>query len=116
MIFRFKIIYFEFDFGISDEEKYDFIVVGSGTSGSVLAARLSEVPEWKVLVLEAGAPESPSSLVPAMGTVVRRSPYVWGYQSEALKTACLGKICREPLELSIVSFEKKIPSRLEFKR
>ncbi|CAH2052115.1 unnamed protein product, partial [Iphiclides podalirius] len=72
------------------DESYDFVVVGGGTAGSVVAGRLSENPQWKVLLLEAGGDEPIASSVPAWVTSYWwRNDTDWLYHTEPQEKACL---------------------------
>jgi len=67
------------------QDAFDFIVIGAGSAGAVLAARLSEDPQVRVLLLEAGG-KNTSVLVrmPAgVGTLIKqKSKHNWGFWSE----------------------------------
>ncbi|XP_043270265.1 glucose dehydrogenase [FAD, quinone]-like [Venturia canescens] len=70
--------------------KYDFIVVGSGSGGSPVANRLSENPNWRVLLIEAGLPETFINQVPPITSILQQTHYNWGYRHQPQKTACFG--------------------------
>lgn len=70
---------------------YDFIVVGSGSTGSVVARRLSEVLDWKVLVLEAGEFGNNATEITGLSyKALIKSDYNWGYYSIPQRNTCLG--------------------------
>jgi choline dehydrogenase-like flavoprotein len=63
--------------------EYDFIVIGGGTSGLVVAARLSEDPTAQVLVLEAGENhlEDPRINIPALWPSLLGTELDWNFTS-----------------------------------
>lgn len=70
---------------------YDFIIVGGGTAGCVIANRLSENPKWNILMLEAGQPESTLNFVPGVAGLLISSTYDWGYIAEKTPGSCICK-------------------------
>ncbi|KAK4884070.1 hypothetical protein RN001_000341 [Aquatica leii] len=73
------------------ENEFDFIVVGAGSAGCVVANRLSEIPEWKVLLLEAGSEEPEVAEVPAFAPLLQRSSVDWAYLTQPSPTSCLAR-------------------------
>ncbi len=67
---------------------YDYVIVGGGSAGCVLAARLSEMPEAKVLMIEAGPRDTDRYIHMPVGFFkMTGGPLTWGYETTPLKQA-----------------------------
>lgn len=84
-----SLVYYNYDFFDPEnrpfnvkviDPEYDFIIVGGGSAGSVLANRLSEISNWKVLLLEAGGHETEISDVPILSLYLHKSKLDWKYR------------------------------------
>jgi len=66
--------------GAEPDREFDYIVVGAGTAGCVLAARLSENPENRVCLIEAGGSNRhPFIAIPAaVGAAIMSPKFGWG--------------------------------------
>ncbi|MEO6473196.1 MAG: GMC family oxidoreductase N-terminal domain-containing protein [Aeromicrobium sp.] len=67
-------------------DKFDYIVVGSGSAGGVIAARLSEDPSVSVLLLEAGGEDDADEIkMPAAFPALFKTKWDWNYQTVGQK-------------------------------
>ncbi|OQE20861.1 hypothetical protein PENFLA_c015G09797 [Penicillium flavigenum] len=73
---------------VQDGARFDFIVVGGGTAGNIVASRLAENPNVRVLVLEAGIGTSKDNeeiRTPGLAMNIRGSQYDWAYKTTMVK-------------------------------
>ena len=70
---------------MTDNKEFDYIVVGAGSAGCIVAARLTEDPNVKVLILEAGGKDTdPLIRIPlGLGKMHEGRKHDWGYDTEA---------------------------------
>ena len=70
------------------QERYDYVIVGAGSAGCVLAARLTEDPSVTVLLLEAGGDDRVDEItIPAAFAKQFRTKLDWGYATDSQKHA-----------------------------
>ena len=69
-------------------ETYDYVIVGGGSAGCVLAARLSENPDVRVCLVEAGRKDTnPLIHMPVGFAKMTTGPLTWGLSTAPQKHA-----------------------------
>ena len=96
--------------------KYDFIILGAGSAGCVLANRLSENPDFSVCLIEAGSKDKDPRLHIPIGFAFLgdKTKYNWAYETEPQKE--FAKVTVEEPEAAVVDSAggvHKVPSTSE---
>ncbi|XP_075222636.1 glucose dehydrogenase [FAD, quinone]-like [Lycorma delicatula] len=76
------------------QKEYDFVVIGAGSGGSVVANRLTENPDWSLLLLEAGKEEILMTDIPLLVSYILATDFNWGYTTEPNDKHCLSMVKR----------------------
>jgi 4-pyridoxate dehydrogenase len=104
---------------VSVDAVYDYIIVGAGSAGCVLANRLSEDEGARVLLLEAGGKDShPFIHIPlGLGLMHKRRMFDWGYDSEPEPhlngrriEAMRGKVLGGSSSINVMAFTRGDPA------
>nr|XP_034826598.1 glucose dehydrogenase [FAD, quinone]-like [Maniola hyperantus] len=69
-------------------EEYDFIIVGAGSAGCVLANRLTEVKKWKILLIEAGPEQPDVTMAPSFAPTLKGSNIDWNFRTQPEELTC----------------------------
>jgi choline dehydrogenase len=77
---------------VAGSESYDYVVVGAGSAGAVIAARLTEDPATRVLLLEAGGPADADEVsIPAAFSALFKTRWDWNYTTTEQKQLRSGR-------------------------
>ncbi|MBL8152075.1 MAG: GMC family oxidoreductase N-terminal domain-containing protein, partial [Blastocatellia bacterium] len=68
---------------MKEKEVFDFVIVGAGSAGCVLANRLTKNKKISVLLIEAGLPDKRQEIhIPAAFSKLFKTDYDWAYYTE----------------------------------
>src|SRR5437899_12721251 len=72
--------------GQTSGESFDYVIVGAGSAGCVLANRLTEDPNARVLLLEAGGEDDADEIhIPAAFGTLFKTRWDWNYETTEQK-------------------------------